>query len=218
MPEIPYEQLLQAQLGTLIGVLGIVLLLVIGLTLVTVGIPLMKLLNWMASEAKEARKDGADAVRKAEAVQEQLAKSSAALAESTATNTEAVRTLAEAGGAQLNELKAQTTTLAALPDGFKASMQSVSDKAVATVTAQIAAHDQGVNARLEQVEATLAEVRQTLLSVRDELDADQQLNKAHRNEMVTKLDEVLVKLTPAPAAPVLNVQVTGTTEITEAAP
>lgn len=61
MPEIPYEQLLQAQLGTLVAVFGIVLLIVIGLTVVLVGVPLMRLLARMADNNQATQQDAKQA-------------------------------------------------------------------------------------------------------------------------------------------------------------
>ena len=133
MPEIPYEQLLQAQLGTLIAVFGIILLIVIGLTVMFVGVPLMRLLSRLADNTQTAQRDAQTA----------LASAGTALTAALAENT--------------SEIKTQTGVLTSLKLELHAQIEA-SGKVMA---ARLDAHDQlareGV-ARLEAQGARLIEM------------------------------------------------------------
>ena len=176
MPEIPYEQLMQAQLGTLVAVFGIVLLIVIGLTVTLVGVPLMRLLTRMADSTQTAQRDAQTALAGAQAAQTALASAGTALTAALAENTA--------------EAKMQTSVLTALKQDFHSQIE-ISGKAI---TARLDAHDQQAREGIARIESTLAQMR-------DEFATG---HKAQRGEVLGRLDEVLAEirnLKPPPPPP-----------------
>lgn len=166
MPELPYDQFLQAELGTLIAVFGIVLLVVIGLTVALVGVPLMRLLGRIADNTQDAQRNAQDAQDKANAAQLALTNAGTALAAALAENT--------------RELKAQTLVLTDLRGDFKAQIEA-SDK---VVLSSLAAHDALVQEAVKRIEGLLA-------GLRDEIASGQ---RAQRAEVTGKLDLVLAEV------------------------
>ncbi len=175
MPEIPYEQLLQAQLGTLIAVFGIILLIVIGLTVMFVGVPLMRLLSRMADNTQAAQKEAQSALAGAQAAQTALSTAGTALTSALAENT--------------RELKAQTVVLTEL----RADMRAQEANGKATMAA-LSTHDTMAQDAIKRIEAAIA-------TLREEISAG---HKAQRTEVLGKLDEVLAEirnLKPPPPPP-----------------
>lgn len=166
MPDIPYDQLLQAELGTLIAVFGILLLVIIGLTIALVGVPLMRLLSRMADNTQAAQQDAQQALAGAQAAQAALSSAGAALATAIGENT--------------RELKAQTLVLTDLRNDFKTQIEA-SDK---IVLSSLAAHDSLVQEAVKRIEDKLA-------GLRDEIASGQ---KAQRAEVTGKLDAILKEL------------------------
>jgi len=176
MPDIPYEQLLQAQLGTLVAVFGIVLLIVIGLTVTLVGVPLMRLLTRMADSTQTAQRDAQTALAGAQAAQTALASAGTALTAALAEDT--------------SEIKTQTCVLTSLKLELHAQIEA-SGKVMA---ARLDAHDQQAREGIARIEAALAQMR-------DEFATG---HKAQRGEVLGRLDEVLAEirnLKPPPPPP-----------------
>lgn len=177
MPEIPYEQLLQAQLGTLIAVFGIILLIVIGLTVMFVGVPLMRLLSRLADNTQAAQKEAQSALAGAQSAQTALSTAGTALTSALAENT--------------RELKAQTVVLTELRAGMQA--QEANGKAALSA---LSTHDTMAQDAIKRIEAALA-------GLREEISAG---HKAQRTEVLGKLDDVLAEirsLKPVPPPPVV---------------
>ena len=177
MPEIPYEQLLQAQLGTLVAVFGIVLLIVIGLTVTLVGVPLMRLLSRMADNTQTAQKDAQQALAGAQAAQTALASAGTALTAALAENT--------------SEIKTQTGVLTSLKLELHAQIEA-SGKVMA---ARLDAHDQlareGI-ARLEAQGARLIEM----------VESGQKVSRAELAQLSRDILAAIHSLTPPQPPPV----------------
>ena len=177
MPEIPYEQLLQAQLGTLIAVFGIILLIVIGLTVMFVGVPLMRLLSRLADNTQTAQRDAQTALAGAQAAQTALASAGTALTAALAENT--------------SEIKTQTGVLTSLKLELHAQIEA-SGKVMA---ARLDAHDQlareGV-ARLEAQGARLIEM----------VESGQKVSRAELAQLSRDILAAIHSLTPPQPPPV----------------
>ena len=177
MPEIPYEQLLQAQLGTLVAVFGIVLLIVIGLTVMFVGVPLMRLLTRMADSTQTAQRDAQTALAGAQAAQTALASAGTALTAALTENT--------------SEIKTQTGVLTSLKLELHAQIEA-SGKVMA---ARLDAHDQlareGI-ARLEAQGARLIEM----------VESGQKVSRAELAQLSRDILAAIHSLTPPQPPPV----------------
>ena len=176
MPEIPYEQLLQAQLGTLVAVFGIVLLIVIGLTVVLVGVPLMRLLSRMADSNQATQQDAKQALAETRLAQTALTNAGGKLAQALSENTA--------------EIKAQTNVLTSL----KLDLHNQIETSARTMTNRLDAHDTQAREGITRIETAIA-------ALRDEFSTG---HKAQRVEVITKLDQVLAEiraLHPPPEPP-----------------
>lgn len=176
MPEIPYEQLLQAQLGTLVAVFGIVLLIVIGLTVMFVGVPLMRLLTRMADSTQTAQRDAQTALAGAQAAQTALASAGTALTTALAENTA--------------EIKTQTGVLTSLKLDLNAQIEA-SGKAMA---ARLDAHDQQAREGIARLEAQGARLMEMV-------ESGQKVSRAELAQLSRDILAAIHNLTPPPPPP-----------------
>lgn len=177
MPEIPYEQLLQAQLGTLVAVFGIVLLIVIGLTVTLVGVPLMRLLTRMADSTQTAQRDAQTALAGAQAAQTALASAGTALTAALAENTA--------------EIKTQTGVLTSLKLDLNAQIEA-SGKAMA---ARLDAHDQQAREGIARLEAQGARLMEMV-------ESGQKVSRAELTQLSRDILAAIHSLTPPQPPPV----------------
>lgn len=177
MPEIPYEQLMQAQLGTLVAVFGIVLLIVIGLTVTLVGVPLMRLLTRMADSTQTAQRDAQTALAGAQAAQTALASAGTALTTALAENTA--------------EIKTQTGVLTSLKLDLNAQIEA-SGKAMA---ARLDAHDQQAREGIARLEAQGARLMEMV-------ESGQKVSRAELTQLSRDILAAIHSLTPPQPPPV----------------
>lgn len=178
MPDIPYEQMLQAELGTLALVLSIVLVATIGVAAVVVSVPVMKLLNRLADGAQTAQKDAQTALTAAGLAQTALQGAGERLTTALDGNT--------------RELKAQTALLSAMG----ASIEAGNKATVSAITERLDVHDTFAREGMARIEAALEELKADLSNG----------HKALRGDILGKLDDVLAEVrrlhppTPPPVA------------------
>lgn len=178
--EVPYDQLLQAQLGTLALILAIVLVITIGTAVVLV----VKLLNRMTDNVQESQKLSASVQLSINASRAEVSASQAAFTHAVTMNTD--------------EMKRQTAVLLSIKTDFKAQLDSVVAAGVAEVKARLDAHDvvaqDGLKALKESISELRAEVQNGHRMQRDEVSA-------RLDRMEGKADEILVLLKPPPNPP-----------------
>lgn len=177
MPDIPYEQMLQAELGTLALVLSIVLVLTVGVAAAFISVPVFKLLNRLAEGAQTAQKDAQTALQAAGLAQTALQGAGERLTAALDSNT--------------RELKAQTAMLAAMGAAIEAGNKAT----VSAITERLNVHDSFARESISRIEAALEALKADLSNG----------HKALRGDVLGKLNEVLTEiraLRPPPPPPV----------------
>jgi hypothetical protein len=185
--DIPFEQLLQAQIGTLAAVMAIGLIVMVVAVTLVIGRPVVALLGRMTDAAQAAQAKADAAYAKAEQSQAKAEQTQAGLQSAAASLTAGIN-------AMTRELKEQTAVLIDIAPSLSKQIIDSAAGVTANVTARIETHDSDMRAAIVRIETTIE-------TLRGEIGAG---HKAQRVEVLGKLDQVLAEiaaLKPPPNPP-----------------